>query len=512
MRILFVLKETVLVERLGVMALIAESLQSGHDARLVLVEHIGVENLQNLMREFEPQIVGYSVMTGEHIRLSEVNQILKTNFNFLAVFGGPHATFQQDLVMEEGVDAICVGEADLAFQEFCRRVESKERYWETPNFHVKYEDEIIRNPLMPLLEDLDILPYPNRELMYRADPELAGQTQKMFFSTRGCPYKCSYCFNVKLNEIQKDSGSVLRHRSPQNLVNEMMAVKSQYGMNSVWIEDDIFLAKPRGWLEEFSNLYREHIDVPFSINLRANAVNERNIPLLAKAGLSSALMGVECGNEELANNVLQRNMSNKRIIAACEILKRHGVMIRTLNMVGLPVKNSYQVDLETLDFNILLQPVFAWSSVLHPFPGTPIEAYARTNGFMPTDGEIAETINRNSMMWFGSAKEKRRVQNLARLFGLLVEFPVLRPYVNFLCSLPFQRLYSALFFFWYGYNMKFRFYPMKNPLMEIWKYLRFWWRIQKRPGAGYRHAEGHVPKHGSLNNPPGSRLLKSAEH
>ena len=122
MRVLFLLKEPVMHERMGVAYLGAALRRDGHEVRLAFAQRLGLRGLTHLLNDYAPTIVGYSAMTGEHLALLEVNKALKRKHRFLAVFGGPHPTFFPDMIAEDGVDAVCVGEGDVAFPEFCRRV------------------------------------------------------------------------------------------------------------------------------------------------------------------------------------------------------------------------------------------------------------------------------------------------------------------------------------------------------------------------------------------------------
>ena len=329
MRILLVLKESTMYERHGVMHLGAVLKSHGHEVSLVLASRAGVKGLRRLMNDFSPAIVGYSAMTGEHMKLLEINRILKRDYKFISVFGGPHATFFPGLIKEDECDAICIGEGEIAFPEFCRRVNNNEDYWQAPNFIVKHNREIIRNPLLPLIEDLDGLPFPDRDLMYEADPSLASGTHRIFFSTRGCPYKCTYCFNKKYNEIYKDKGPILRNRSPENLVDEIYSVQGRYPLRIVVIEDDTFILKSKDWFRRFCALYKERVRLPFTCNVRANLVTEEIIAMLKDAGLYLVWMSIECANEDISNRVLDRGIKNEQIIMACNIIKDNGVKLAT---------------------------------------------------------------------------------------------------------------------------------------------------------------------------------------
>lgn len=476
MNVLFILKESVMIERIGVMYLSAALKKRGHGARLVMSDTIGIEALREVIRVYQPRIVAYSTMTGEHVTLAELNRTLKKEFDFISVFGGPHPTFSPDFINEDGVDAICIGEGDVTFPEFCERADEKRAYWDTPNFWVKHNNGIVKNEIAPLVEDLDILPFPDREFMYEADPALANERYKVFRATRGCPYRCTYCFNNKYNELHRGKGSVLRHRSPENLIDEICSVRKRYPLDMVGMDDDSFPLKPKGWFERFSKLYKERVGLPLSVNLRANLVTEEFIALLKDIGLDSIWMGIECGEENVSNTVLERNLKNEQILKAAAIIKKYDIKIATQNLIGLPIKESYQTDLATLDLNIKIGPAFAWSSILYPYPGTPIESYARNNGFLKGEVPFLATNKRYTVFNF-SAKEKRRIENLHKLFGLIVRFPVLRKCADFLCSLPLGSFYVALFYFWYGYNMKFKLYPIRSLRKELGNYLRLWWRF-----------------------------------
>lgn len=479
MRVLFVVKEPIMHDRLGVMYLSAALKSHGHEARLVLANPAGLKGIRKIMDSYSPAIVGYSAMTGEHMKLLELNRTLKKDYKFLAVFGGPHATFFPELIREDGCDAVCVGEGEIALAEFCRRVSNNEAYWQAPNFIVKHNGDIIHNPLLPLIENLDELPFPDRDVMYEADPSLINETHKTFFSMRGCPYSCTYCFNRKYNEIYKGKGRSLRIRSPENLINEICSVRKRYPLKIVLIDDDIFILKPMDWFKRFCALYKERVKLPLSCNIRANLVTEELIAMLKDAGLDSVWMGIECANEEISDRVLERKLKNAELIAASNTIRNHSIKLCTQNLIGLPVKHSYQTDLQTLDFNIKIRPAFAWSSILYPYPGTPVESYARTHGFLEKEAPFFETNKRASVFSF-SKKQKRQIENLHKMFGLIVRFPFLRKFCNFLCDLPLTGLYNGLYYLWYGYIMKIKLYPFFSFKKELGNYMRLWYSFIRK--------------------------------
>ena len=112
-----------------------------------------------------------------------------------SVFGGPHPTFFPEMIEKEGVDAVCIGEGEYAMLELMNRLEQGKPADDIQNFWIKSNGTTKKNMVRPLIEDLDELPFLDRELMYEGDKDLKLSRNKGFFAGRGCPYRCTYCFN-----------------------------------------------------------------------------------------------------------------------------------------------------------------------------------------------------------------------------------------------------------------------------------------------------------------------------
>ena len=422
-------------------------------------------------RKFKPDVVGYSVMTGEHYEVIEFNKLLKKEMKFISVMGGPHPTFNKEVIEEDGIDAICTGEGDTAFSEFVTKLQNKEPHWMTKSFHVKHEGEIYRNGLGQLVNDLNDLPFPDRSVLYDADPNLSKVGLKSFIAGRGCPYKCSYCFNKQYNENYKGLGQIIRARSPEKVIQEIEGVMQNYNLDIVNMNDDVFMLKPNGWLTEFAKLYKERINLPFSCNVRASSVKEEDIKSLAEAGMTHVWMGVERGDEEAANRIFLRNTTNETIIKVNNQFLKYGVKVNTFNIMGLPLEKAFETDLKTLDLNIRLKSNFASFGLLYPFPGTAIEKMAVADGYFKVDKDTMylESNKNKSMLTFRTALEGRRVENLQKLAGIVVDLPFLRPLMPFLCKLPLTKFYHLLFYIHLGYGHKIKSSPLnlKKFLKEL---------------------------------------------
>ncbi len=455
MRIQFLLKDTGRNERLGIMMLSSILKQHGHAVRLLLTENLTEEECITKIKQFEPQILAYSIMTGEHSYHIQLNEIIRSRYRCFSVFGGPHPTFYPEMIEQNNIDAICRGEGDIYFLQLVERMEHGKDFYDTPNFWFKKPNrQIIRNPMGLLIEKLDELPFPDRKLLYDADVALYSKGIRLFMSMRGCPYQCTYCFNHAYNNMLKDQGQILRYRSVDSLLAEIREVKETYFLDRVWIDDDTFLVKPNGWLEEFAEKFPKETGLPMICNVRADLVTDKIGQLLKQMNCLSVCMGIECGDNEIANNILKRHISNEQIINACNILRNLKIKIWTQNLIGLPVEDSLKADLQTLDFNIRLKPEFSWCGIFYPYPGTELGRLAVDLGMFNADFEKDSVSNKtDSVLNFRGLKMKRKIANLHKLFGVIVQWPFLRPFTLVLISFPLTYFYTWIFFVFYGYKM-----------------------------------------------------------
>lgn len=466
-----------MLERLGIMYLSSILKRDGHRVNLLITEGLSDSDIIANVKAYGAGIIGYSVMTGEHHYAISLNKMLKDHAKFLAVFGGPHPTFMPEMIENDGVDAICRGEGEIVFPELARRMAQGKDFYDINNFWFKRGGVVVKNPLGALIEDLDILPFPDRQLMYDANPAIALIGYKAFTAMRGYPYSCTYCFNHSYNELAKGKGSVLRYRSVSNVLNEIKQVRNAYFLDRVHMYDDTFLLKPAGWLEEFSVRYPKEIGLPFSCNVRANLMTDEAGQLLKKTGCVWVAIGVECGNEQIANTLLKRNIRNEQLISACRIIRKYKIKLFTQNLVGLPVDDPLAVDLETLDFNITLRPNYVWSSILYPYPLTEIGRFAISKGLYRPDFDKALVSNKTeTCLDFKDSAVKRKIANLHKLFSIIVCFPFLRPLTGFLISFPLTNFYTWLYFGFYGYHFVWKNASWKERRRTLKHYIKFYFR------------------------------------
>lgn len=288
--------------------------------------------LEDLIDKVKPSYIGLSVMSSLYLEsVYLVNNRIREKFNIPIIWGGVYATLFPEETLKHG-DYVIQGEGELPLIELLDTLEEGKdpSHIENLILHNK-EKEIIKNPLRPLIQDLDTLGYPkvggkniyfirNNEISY-GDPQIKGFTYELTAS-RGCPFACSYCSSVNLKRIYADKGRYVRFRSVDNVMKELKEAKSAIkNLKVIHFWDEIF-SDEEGWVEEFKERYKKEIGIPFKIWGHPLKVNERIISNLVDAGLYQIVVGIQSGSIRVRKDIFHRKESQEEIINASRILSK----------------------------------------------------------------------------------------------------------------------------------------------------------------------------------------------
>jgi anaerobic magnesium-protoporphyrin IX monomethyl ester cyclase len=467
MRILFIEKQ-IDYEPLGLLYLSSVLRKAGHEVRLAIVSD---EDPVIVAREWLPGVVGYSVYTGSQTYYRDLNLRIKEVVDAVSVFGGPHPTYFPEFIEEPGVDAICLGEGEAAILDLVRALEAGQALSGIPDWWFKHDGRVERNPVRPLENDLDRLPFPDREMLYEKDAFTRQSGIKHFITSRGCPYDCTYCFNHVLAEIYRGKGKRLRQMSVDRVIEEVKGVQARYPMQFVVFLDDLFIVF-ENWLRELAERFPAEVGLPFFCNVRANLVTPAKVSLLKQAGCASVGMGLETGDPALRNEILKRNLSDDQIVEASRLIREAGIQLLTTNMLGLP-GSSLEDDMKTLALNHACKPAYANAFLYQPYPRTELGEYARERGYVEGSlDDIDPSAWERSVLRFSTPAEKRQIENFNKLFALAVEWPWATGLIRRLIQLPPNPLFRLSYKLWKGFAIKNRIHPYRTSFREFMQTVR----------------------------------------
>jgi len=377
----------------------------------------------------QPDLVAFSATTNQFLYVREwVRWIKEAKSELLTICGGVHSTLNpKEAIDAEGLDIICRGEGEKPLLELVQRIEKGENFDNIQNMWIKRANgQVVRNPLRPIIQHLDTLPFADREIF--DFPTLCiSEGGATFMASRGCPYSCSYCCNHALHQLyQIPMKQYVRFRSVKNVIEEISQVLGRYPfIKSIHFDDDILPLRPK-WFQEFAQQYAVQIGVPFSCNMRPNLMDKEVTGLLKAAGCFRVQLGIECGNERIINSVLNRNLTRKQIAYAFELCREAGLKTKAYNMIGLPLEDMNCI-LDTIELNAECEPSEIQVSIFYPYRGTSIYNLCKDRGLL-TDNEAPDYLRESVLdlkdLTHGELRFAEQFFNyLSRAFQLLYKAP-----------------------------------------------------------------------------------------
>lgn len=341
-------------------------------------------------KSFAPDLIAFTTATNDFNYAVHIASVLKKQLRVPILAGGFHPTIApQETISKDCFDIVCIGEGEQAIIELIDKLEKNKSIDKIKNLWIKRKTKskikIIRNSLRPLVKNLNKIPFPDRDLFNYKQYLKWNHGTATFISTRGCPFRCTYCINHFLVKLYNQKTKYVRFRSITNLFSEIKEVLRKYGLYVKNIEfyDDTFTLDEKR-LEEFCKRYPKEIGLPFNINVRVNSINSKFLKSLKQAGCVRVSIGVESGDQQIRNKVLKRNMTDKQIIEFFKTAKQAGLKTYSFNMVGIPFETKKSIE-KTIKLNRLCKPDYVGVSIFNAFKGTEIYDLCVKNGWLKKD-------------------------------------------------------------------------------------------------------------------------------
>jgi len=362
----------------GIATLSAAAKAAGHDCELLHVYHeLPEEDLVSWIRvnqaEVGQTLIGFSATTNQFSYIRKWAPALKKHFGFHTLVGGMHPTLSpDDAIGVEGIDMICKGDGEVPLALLATALDEGRDPTDVPGIWWKDSTGVIHKGPPAPLANLNEQPLPDWGIYHDFARLMVIREQVgILMGSRGCPYDCAYCCNIALVEAAKDQGKFVRFKDVPRFIDEIKAYQTRFPqVQAFFFEDDIFGVSKR-WLKEFVPLYKKEIGKPFGCNMRPNLVDDWMVDLLAEAGCVRVHMAIEAGNEGVRNAILNRRLSNEKLVESFLKFKRKGIQVMSYNIVGSPHETPSAV-LETIKLNAVIDPDFIQHSIFYPYEGTPL--------------------------------------------------------------------------------------------------------------------------------------------
>ena len=277
--------------------------------------------------------VGLSVVTPTFFKAKEITAYLRMESDIPIIWGGVHATTMTKECLEHA-DMVCYGEGEDLLVTLSDRVLNNKPLSNIPGLILRENPESTTGSLV----DITRLPRPDYD--FNENHYLATNHEVLKFnaecyektlgvdyflaSTRGCPYKCTYCINSNYAESFKGRNR-FRQRDLDLMIRELSFVKTNIpSVQRIIIDDDCFMAIKEEDMISFANRYRDQISLPFVIRgAHPQNVTDKKIKVLCEAGLIKLRIGIQTGSDRIRKLYDRLWENNQKIIELAKLVSKY---------------------------------------------------------------------------------------------------------------------------------------------------------------------------------------------
>ena len=355
----------------------------------------------------DADLIGFSLMTNQFLQAACVTDYLKAHrITAPIIWGGIHPTVEPEACLEHA-DIVCLGEGEEALLELADRMERRRVYRDVRNLWLRVDEEIIRNPLRPLVQDLDALPLPDyscqdhflvkegrvvaltpKDLAQFEGERFHAREQAIYYpvmTSRGCAFACTYCCNGVYKRLYPHQKR-LRWRSVESVIRELKMIQQEVApIHLVFMVDDNFTARTDRELEAFCEHYRAEVGLPFACQCSPLTINARKMEILLQAGCAKIVMGVETASDRVAEMYNRRSL-HKAVPAAITLIEQYRSRMALPPSYQFIIDNPYETLSDTLQtLRLAVSLPRPWDNPIYSlmlFPGTPLYEKAAQDGLI----------------------------------------------------------------------------------------------------------------------------------
>lgn len=317
-----------------------------------------------------PNVAVFTAQTHSINSVKRLVNMLKKN-NVMNILIGAHGSALPQQVLEEieGLDVVVRGEPERVVAQVIEAAAQRVSLASIKGITYREQDRIIHVQDHPLLEDLDSLPYPARDLLPN---DLYSSPYRRYVTalctTRGCPGKCIFC-DRGLLYLDK-----VRARTPKAILQEIEQCVQQFNTSYFAIIDQTFTVREDFVRDVCNRIIQSNLNrrIRWACNTRVDLLNNETLVLMKKAGCLQIGIGIE-SVQDRSLSILKKNITETQISDAISRIKRHGIVAMGYAIIGFPHQTKEDI-LYTKKKIFAFDPHALQLSFAAPLPGTQLYA------------------------------------------------------------------------------------------------------------------------------------------
>lgn len=355
--------------------------------------HIGLSNQQIVqkVKDYEPNIVGIAIPFTARFKASlEIRKAIKDELPKIPVIaGGLHASIAPESFIKNEFDAVLLGEAEETFPIFLMQFEARASNWDRIDgiaYRTDAEIRIRKQKHHPSY--LDTIPFPAREIVpfeqyiRRAGGRWIrpGIRIASVITSRGCPYKCTYCSAFQI------TGRHYRTRSPQNVLDEIAYLVRKWHIRAIAFEDDNLTLDRKRSLALFEGMAEKfpHLQWITPNAVSVNHLDRELLGMMKRSGCRSLNLAYESGDPDILKYAMKKEMYIEKGREVRQWCKELGIKVNGYFLLGMPGENPDSLR-RTQEYALSLDLDGVGIFIATPFPGTELFENCKEKGYLDTD-------------------------------------------------------------------------------------------------------------------------------
>jgi len=369
----------------SVLCLLGKMVEDQVDVKIVdaLFYDLTMEEFIAEIADYGADYVGLSLLTSEYQEIlhTAAKEIKAIDPNIQVIAGGVHVTIEYKNVIEDtNIDYAVRGEGEYVLPALLRYLEGD---GELPKEGLIYRDDagVMVEQRQTWIKDLTELPMADYSLVKMEEYVKVGARygpqrppefpHARMVVTRGCPVGCSFC------QVESISGKKVRTRSPEQVTDELLYLKKNFGIKSIVFEDDNIVVKKKFFKELMREFIAKELNLKFILsNFAIYALDDEILELIVEAGCVGINIAIESGNQRVMNDVVLKPIKLHKIPGLIQSIRDRGLFVISNFIIGFPGETWEEIR-ETVSFAESCGADYVKFFIAMPLKGTKMWDMAR---------------------------------------------------------------------------------------------------------------------------------------
>ena len=358
----------------------------GHDVRILDAEATGLsfEDIRAEVKIFQPDVIGMQTFCANLPRCYEIAEIAKSvSREIKIVLGGVQSTlFPEDQLQNNNIDFVVLGEGEVTFRNLVSTLQRKDSVEKVAGIMYRNSSgSVFRTQPRRLIGNIDEIPFPALHLFpmdkYHSSSQVRGNRTLHLITSRGCPFRCSYCSGDLI------FGRTFRFRSPQKVVEDLLRMISEFKIDGIQFYDETFTVNRKRVFELCDAMDAAGIKLPWACFTRVDCIDEALLVRMKQSGCYQIFFGVETGVPRLLE-MINKGTTLDQARSAFKLTRKIGIETVASFMLTLPTE-TVEETWQSVRFGIELDPDYVYWLTFVPYPGNELAEIASQTGHIIND-------------------------------------------------------------------------------------------------------------------------------